>query len=93
VDQELPDGVTGTLTACAWDPVGGGRYLASGTITNSPSTNKPWTLTMHWLQNRREIATQSTIVALGAGESKPWTITLAAPTPPADPFACSLSAS
>jgi hypothetical protein len=93
VDRPLPNGVSGTITSCAWQPTNGGQYEAAGTITNSPTTNKPWTVTMHWLQAQREIATQSTIVTLGAGQSKPWAVTHPGPNPPADPFSCSLTAS
>jgi hypothetical protein len=91
-DQELPRGLTGTIGACAWQTANGGQLLASGTITNSPTTNKPWTLTMHFLQARRELAQSSVVVPIGAGQSKPWTITTRMPNPPPD-LVCSLSAS
>lgn len=91
VDVPMPSGVSATLTSCAWQPTNGGQYEAAGTVTNAPSTNRGWTLTMHWLQNQRELAQQSAEVDLGAGQSKPWSLTLGAPTPPADPFSCSLS--
>jgi hypothetical protein len=47
---------------------------------------------MHWLQNGREIAQQSAVVGVTAGQSAPWNLTLGAPNPPADPFSCSLTA-
>ena len=91
-DQQLPRGLTGTIGACAWQTANGGQLLASGTVTNSPTTNKPWTLTMHFLQARRELAQSSVVVPMGAGQSKPWTITTRMPNPPPD-LVCSLSAS
>jgi hypothetical protein len=91
-DQPLPAGVTAGIGACAWQTANGGQLLASGTVTNAPTTNKPWTLTMHFLQARRELATASVVVPLGAGQSKPWTITARMPNPPPD-LVCSLSAS
>jgi hypothetical protein len=91
-DQALPAGVTASIGTCAWQTANGGQLLASGTVTNAPTTNKPWTLTMHFLQARRELATSSVVVPLGAGQSKPWTITTRMPNPPPD-LVCSLSAS
>jgi hypothetical protein len=91
-DRALPAGVTASIGACAWQTANGGQLLASGSVTNAPSTNKPWTLTMHFLQNRRELAQSSVVVPLGAGQSKPWTITTRMPSPPPD-LICSLSAS
>jgi hypothetical protein len=88
----LPQGVSATLTNCAWQPTNGGQYEAAGTVTNGAATNHGWTLTMHWLQNAREIAQQTTVVPLTAGQSAPWSVTLAAPNPPADPFSCALTA-
>ncbi len=92
VDQALPHGVTASIGACAWQTANGGQLVASGTVTNSPTTNKPWTLTMHWLQARRELAQASVVVPMGAGQSKPWSITTRMPNPPPD-LICSLSAS
>jgi hypothetical protein len=91
-DQALPRGVTASIGTCAWQTANGGQLLASGTVTNAPTTNKPWTLTMHFLQNHRELAQSSVVVPLGAGQSKPWTITTRLPNPPPD-LICSLSAS
>jgi hypothetical protein len=91
-DRALPAGVTASIGTCAWQTANGGQLLASGSVTNAPSTNKPWTLTMHFLQNRRELAQSSVVVPLGAGQSKPWTITTRMPNPPPD-LICSLSAS
>lgn len=88
----LPNGVSATMTTCAWQPTNGGQYEAGGTVTNGPSTNHGWTLTIHWLQNDREIATQSAVVPLTAGQSAPWNLTLSAPAAPADPFSCALTA-
>jgi hypothetical protein len=84
--------VTASIGTCAWQTANGGQLLASGTVANAPTTNKPWTLTMHFLQNRRELAQSSVVVPLGAGQSKPWTITTRMPNPPPD-LICSLSAS
>jgi hypothetical protein len=91
-DQPLPAGVTASIGTCAWQTANGGQLLASGTVTNAPTTNKPWTLTMHFLQNRRELAQSSVVVPLGAGQSKPWTISTRLTNPPPD-LICSLSAS
>jgi hypothetical protein len=90
--QELPRGLTGRIGTCAWQTANGGQLLASGSVTNSPTTNKPWTLTMHFLQAGRELAQSSVVVPMGAGESKPWTIATRLPNPPPD-LVCSLSAS
>jgi hypothetical protein len=91
-DQALPRGLTGSIGTCAWQGANGGQLLASGTITSSPTTNKSWTLTMHFLQARRELAQSSVAVPIGAGQTKPWTITTRMPNPPPD-LVCSLSAS
>jgi hypothetical protein len=91
VTVPLPAGIGSTLTRCTWQPTNGGRYEAAGTMTNG-STNHAWTLTIHWLQNGREIGQQSTLVGLTAGQSLPWSLTLGAPNPPADPFSCALTA-
>jgi hypothetical protein len=91
VDQLLPPGMTARISGCAWQTAGGGRLIAVGTITNSPTTSRSWTLTMHFLQARRELARASTVVPLGAGQSRVWTITAPLPVPPAD-LICSLSA-
>lgn len=87
----LPHGLNATMSTCAWQPTNGGQYQAAGTATNGPSTNHGSTLTIHWLQNGREIAQQSALIPLTAGQSAPWNLTLAAPTPPADPFSCALT--
>jgi hypothetical protein len=92
IAQPLPSGVTGTLGSCSWQPAGGGRYEASGTLTNGPSTSHGWIVTMHWLQNGREIGQQSGVVEMGAGQTAPWSLAMSAPNPPADPFSCALSA-
>lgn len=88
----MPAGVSGALTACSWQPTNGGQYQAAGTLTNGPSTNHGWTITMHWLQNGRQLSQQSAVVDLGPSQSKPWSLALSAPNPPADPFSCALSA-
>jgi hypothetical protein len=93
VPQSLPAGVSGTLTSCSWQPTAGGQYEAAGTLTNGPANPHGWAITIHWLQNSREIAQASTVVDITASQSKPWSLTLAAPVPPADPFSCALSAS
>lgn len=90
--QPLPAGVSGTLASCSWQPAGGGRYEASGTLTNGPSTTHGWIVTMHWLQNGREVGQQSGVVEIGAGQSAPWSLAMSAPVAPADPFSCALSA-
>ncbi len=87
----LPAGVGGTISGCSWQAAGGGQYQASGTITNAPTTSHGWTITIHWLQNGREVGAQSALVDLGAGQSKPWSLSMGAPTAPADPFSCALS--
>jgi hypothetical protein len=92
IAQPLPAGVSGTLGSCSWQPAGGGHYEASGTLTNGPSTTHGWIVTMHWLQNGREIGQQSGVVDIGAGQSAPWSLAMDAPVPPADPFSCALSA-
>ncbi len=79
------------MTGCSWQPTGSGRYEASGTLTNGPGTQHGWTITIHWLQDGREVGEQSAAVNLGAGASTPWELSLGAPTPPADPFSCALS--
>ncbi|MGZ6965519.1 MAG: hypothetical protein ACXVKA_15045 [Acidimicrobiia bacterium] len=92
VAEPLPAGVSGTLAACSWQTTNGGQYEASGTLTNAPSTTHGWTITIHWLQNGREIAQQSGVVDLAAGQSQPWSLSLSSASPPADPFSCALSA-
>lgn len=84
----LPRGVTATLTAgsCRWQ---GGTLSASGTITSTSAVGHTWNMTMHWLQNGRSLAHQSGLMDLHPGESKPWSLTLGQPNPPAD-LACSL---
>jgi hypothetical protein len=91
IDQVLPLGVTARISGCAWQTTDGGRLIAVGTVTNAPATNRSWTLTMHFLQARRELARASTVVPLGAGQSQAWTIISALPVPPPD-LLCSLSA-
>lgn len=87
----LPAGVTATLTAgsCRWQTTGGGMLQASGTITSKSAAGQRWNMTMHWLQNGRSLAHQSGLMDLQPGESKPWSLTLSQPNPPAD-LACSL---
>jgi hypothetical protein len=87
----LPAGVGATLTGCSWQPTGSGQYEASGTLTNGPNTAHGWTITIHWLQAGREVGQQRAVVDPGPGAAKPWSLSLGAPTPPADPFSCALS--
>jgi hypothetical protein len=87
----LPAGVGATIGACSWQPAGGGRYEAAGTVTNGTAAARSWTVTIHWLQDGREIAEQATVVTLPAAAAKPWKLALAAPVAPADPFSCALS--
>jgi hypothetical protein len=84
----LPAGVTATLTAgsCRW---AGGSLAASGTITSTSAVGRTWNMTMHWLQGGRELAGVSGLMDLQPGESKPWSLTISQPNPPAD-LACSL---
>jgi hypothetical protein len=84
----LPKGVNATLTAgsCRWQT---GTLQASGTITSTSAAWHRWNMTMHWLQNGRSLAQQSGLMDLQPGESKPWSLTLSQPNPPAD-LACSL---
>jgi hypothetical protein len=86
----LPPGVHATLTNCSWQPAGGGQYQAAGTLTNDPASTHGWTITIHWLQNGREVGQQSALVDLGVGQSKPWSLSMGAGTAPADPFSCAL---
>ncbi len=83
----LPAGVTATLTSCRWQL--GGTLQAAGTITSTMATGHTWTMTMHWLQNSRDLAQQSGLMDLQPGEAKPWSLTISQPNPPAD-LACSL---
>jgi hypothetical protein len=84
--------VTARITGCTWQSISGGRLIAVGTVTNAPPTNRSWTLTMHFLQARRELARANTVVPLGSGRSAAWTITSPLAAPPPD-LICSLSAS
>ena len=85
----LPAGVTATLSAgsCRW--MVDGTLQASGTISSTSAQGRTWNLTMHWLQNSRSLAEQSGLVDLQPGESKPWSLSISQPNPPAD-LACSL---
>jgi hypothetical protein len=83
----LPAGAAATIVGCSWQPTAGGRYEASGTLTGS----RAWTVTVHWLQDGHEVGQQSVAVSPGPAGAKPWSLTHAAPTPPADPFSCALS--
>jgi hypothetical protein len=76
------------LTACAW---GGGQLQAGGTITSHTASGRTWTVTVHWLQDGRALASQVAVVDLAPGESKPWGVTLPFERP-AD-LACSLEIS
>ncbi|HEY3725062.1 MAG TPA: hypothetical protein VGN59_17050 [Acidimicrobiia bacterium] len=83
----LPAGVGATIGGCSWQPTAGGRYEAAGTL----SGNRAWTVTVHWLQDGREVGEESAVVNPGPPGSKPWSLVRGAPSPPADPFSCALS--
>jgi hypothetical protein len=92
VDQLLPPGVAGSIGGCAWQATAGGRLIATGAVRNGLPSSRSWTVTMHFLQARRELARASTVLPLGAGQSGTWTLTSPLPVPPAD-LLCSLSVS
>ena len=79
-----PAGVTAALQTCAWDDVNGGELQATGTITAAPDSDDVWLVTVYWLQNDRELSSQTDVYELEPGQTLPWRLTIAAPLPPLD---------
>jgi hypothetical protein len=83
-------GVSATVEACSWSPDNGGELQASGTLRSAPDADDFWIVEVYWLQNDRELDSQSDFFDLAPGASIPWRLTLPAPLPPAEPFRCAL---
>jgi hypothetical protein len=88
----LPFGVSASLPTCTWSPEHGGELQASGTISSTPGTNDFWLVEVFWLQNDRELESQSDFYPLPPGQGTAWRLTVAAPVPPLD-LRCALEVS
>jgi hypothetical protein len=88
----LPAGISASLPACTWSPDHGGELQASGTISSTPGTNDFWLVEVFWLQNDRELESQSNFYELPPGQATTWRLTVAAPVPPLD-LRCALEVS
>jgi hypothetical protein len=88
--MNVPAGVSAAMTGCTWVPDNGGELRSAGTITSHDSAARTWNLTMVWLQNDRQLASQNGTVTLPTGATQGWGLVIAAPNPPAQPFSCAL---
>lgn len=88
----LPAGVGATLDSCNWSSANGGELQSTGTISATPETDDVWFVDVYWLQNNRELDSQTEVIELDPGTSQAWRLTISAPLPPLD-LRCALEIS
>jgi hypothetical protein len=79
-----PAGINAALQTCSWESTNGGELQATGTITAAPDSDDVWLVTVYWLQNDRELDSQTEVYELEPSQTLPWRLTIGAPLPPLD---------
>jgi hypothetical protein len=89
----LPPGISAAISSCTWSAANGGELRANGTITNTAGSTDVWLVTVVWLTHNQtqdeEIDEQSDVYDAAIGQSTPWSLSISAPSPPAN-LSCAL---